>query len=122
MFKPAFLFLFLACAAVFGQSTSSLRGVIKDPSGASVPDSAVTLTDKATGATRKALSDATGVYQLLQVPPGTYDLTVEKTGFSVLTRKDVTLEVNVPATLDCVLEVGAVGSTVSVEEIGRAHV
>ncbi len=92
MLKRAFLFLslflFLTCITAFGQSTSSLRGVIKDPSGAAVPDSAVTLTDKSTGATRKALSDATGVYQLLQVPPGTYDLTVEKTGFSVLTRKD----------------------------------
>ncbi len=109
------LFLFLACAAAFGQSTSSLRGVIRDASGAAVPESAVTLTDKSTGAMRKALSDATGLYQFLQVPPGTYDLMIEKTGFSVLTRKDITLEVNVPATLDCVLEVGAVGSSVSVE-------
>jgi Carboxypeptidase regulatory-like domain len=117
VFRPicAFLFLFAAATTVFGQSASSLRGVIKDASGASVPDSAVTLTDKATGTSRKVLSDSAGLYQLLQVPPGTYDLTVEKTGFSILTRKDITLEVNVPSTLDCVLEVGSVGSTVSVE-------
>jgi hypothetical protein len=104
----------LACLAAFGQSTSSLRGTVKDASGAVVPDVALTLTDPSTGTSRRVLSDSTGVYQILQVPPGKYSLKVEKTGFSVLTRGDVTLEVNTPATLDCVLEVGSVGTSVEV--------
>jgi hypothetical protein len=114
LFRYTCVLLFVAYAA-FAQSTSSLRGTIKDASGALIPDSAVTLTDNSTGTTRKVLSDSGGAYQFLQVGPGKYDLKVERTGFAVLTRTDVTLEVNVPATLDCVLEVGAVGSTVSVE-------
>jgi Carboxypeptidase regulatory-like domain len=97
------------------QSASSLRGIIKDNSGAVIPECAVTLTDTATGTNRKVLSDNTGLYQLVQVPPGKYTLKVEKPGFSVLTKSDVILEVNLPATVDCVLEVGTVGTTVNVE-------
>jgi hypothetical protein len=107
--------LALGLAAVLGQSTSSLRGIIKDKSGSVIPESVVTLTDASTGTTRKVLSDSTGLYQIVQVPPGKYSLTVEKPGFSVLTNTAVVLEVNVPSTLDCVLEVGTVGTTVNVE-------
>ncbi len=120
MFKlrPTIPFVLIATligGTAFGQSTSSLRGVIKDESGAVIPECAVTLTDKATGAARKLLSDASGIYSFLQLAPGTYDVTAEKTGFSIATRKGITLEVNVPATLDMVLQVGTVGSTVNVE-------
>ena len=115
MFTRVSVFALLACAVAMGQSTSSLRGVVKDTTGALIPDSAVTLTDASTGALRKVLSNSNGEYQLLQVPPGKYSLRVEKPGFSILTKTDVSLEVNVPATLDCVLEVGSVGSTVNVE-------
>ncbi len=105
----------LASIVALGQSTSSLRGTIKDGSGAVIADSVVTLTDASTGTSRKVVSDNTGEYQILQVPPGKYALKVEKSGFSILTKTDVVLEVNVPATLDCVLEVGSVGTTVNVE-------
>ena len=115
MSKQIFAFFSLACFAAFGQSTSSLRGTVKDASGAVIADVAVTLTDASTGTSRKVLSDNTGVYQVLQVPPGRYALKVEKSGFTTLTKGDVVLEVNTPATVDCVLEVGTVGTSVNVE-------
>lgn len=97
------------------QSTSSVRGTVKDSSGAVIADAVVTLTGASTGTSRKVTSDNAGVYQIPQVAPGTYVLKVEKSGFSILTKNDVVLEVNVPATVDCVLEVGTVGTTVNVE-------
>ncbi len=115
MLKRAFCLLSLVCAGIYGQSTSSLRGTIKDRSGASIADTIVVLTDASTGTSRKALSDTGGVYQMAQVPPGKYTLKVEKAGFATLTKTDVTLEVNVPATVDCVLEIGSVETTVNVE-------
>lgn len=115
VFKPVFVLFSVACFAAFGQSTSSLRGTVKDASGAVIADVVVTLTDASNGTARKALSDSTGVYQILQVSPGKYALKVEKSGFSTLTKGDVTLEVNTPATVDCVLEVGTVGTSVNVE-------
>ena len=115
MLKRVILFLSVACTAVLGQSTSSLRGTIKDMSGAVVADSVVTLTDASTGTSRRVISDNSGVYQILQAPPGKYTLKIEKSGFSILTKNDVTLEVNVPAAVDCVLEIGSVGTSVNVE-------
>jgi hypothetical protein len=115
LLKQVLAFYSLACIAAFGQATSSLRGTVKDASGAVIADVVVTIMDSSTGTSRKVFSDSSGVYQVLQVPPGKYSLRVEKTGFSVLTKADVILEVNTPATLDCVLEVGTVGTTVNVE-------
>ena len=118
--RISILLLFVS-ALCQGQATSSLRGTIKDTSGAVIPDTAITLTDAATGALRNVISDKNGEYQILQVTPGKYILKVEKPGFSTLTKSDITLEVNVPETLDCVLEVGSVGSTVNVEAESTAN-
>lgn len=115
MSRKIFVLLSLACAGAFGQASSSLRGTIKDASGAVITDVVVTLADASTSTSRKVFSDNSGVYQILQVPPGKYSLKVEKPGFTVLTKGDVILKVNTPATVDCVLEVGSVGTSVNVE-------
>jgi hypothetical protein len=115
LIKRILLLLSLASAAAFGQATSSLRGTVTDTSGAVIANAALTLTETSTGASRQVFSDSSGVYQILQVAPGSYDLKVEKPGFSVLTKGNVILEVNTPATVDCVLAVGAVGTSVNVE-------
>ena len=110
----ALAFLLLHSLAVYGQSTASLRGVIADPSGASVPEAVVTLTNVATGFKRQVVTGADGVYQFLQTPPGAYQVSVEKPGFATATRASVQLLVNTPATLDLQLSVGARTESVSV--------
>src|SRR5277367_3507219 len=100
---------------MWGQATTSLRGTIKDASGAVVAGAAVTLDAAATGAQRKVVSDKNGDYQFQQVTPGQYSLRVEKPGFTTSLKTGLDLEVNTPATFDLRLEVGSVGSTVSVE-------
>lgn len=89
--------------------------MVTDAQHAAIPQAVVTLSDDATGSARKVLADETGTYQFAQVPPGLYSLKVESPGFTVLVKSNVRLEVNNPATLDCMLEVGTVGSTVNVE-------
>jgi hypothetical protein len=105
----------LAVASVWGQASTSLRGTIKDPSAATVSEAAVTLTNTATGALRKALSDRNGEYQFPQVTPGDYSLKVEKPGFTTALKTAIRLEVNSPASFDLQLEVGSVGATINVE-------
>ncbi|MCU1261424.1 MAG: hypothetical protein JWO80_4309, partial [Bryobacterales bacterium] len=102
-------------AALWGQATTSLRGTIKDTTGAVVSEAVVSLTDESNGSLRKIVSDKRGEYQFLQIAPGKYVVRVEKAGFSTYLNSSVTLEVNTPATLDCSLEVGSVGATVNVE-------
>jgi hypothetical protein len=99
----------------FAQSTTSLRGIISDPTGAVIPGAVVTLTDNGTGFKRQGLSGEDGVYQFLQAPPGTYQVKVEKEGFATVTRDSVQLQINTPGTLDLKLELGSTADVVNVE-------
>jgi hypothetical protein len=110
------LFLSLCSAVSFAQmATTSLRGVVKDPTGASVPGATVTLSNGATGATLKATSKSGGDYELLQIPPATYVITVTAPGFGS-TSKQAELLVNQPATIDFSLAVKGTTEVVEVTE------
>jgi hypothetical protein len=98
----------------FAQSTALLRGTITDPQGAVVPGAAITLTNASTGFNRQTITNPQGEYQFLQVVPGTYRLTMEKTGFTPTSRTDVQLLVGTPSTLDVRLELGHTAETVNV--------
>ena len=94
--------------------TTSLRGTVTDKSGGVVADATITLTNMAQALTRTALSGANGVYEFLVLPPGTYLMTVEKTGFRKFEQKDLELLVNTPATVNVPLEIGSTVQTVEV--------
>ena len=104
----ALLSLFVLCtsAALAQNATTSLRGVVKDPSGAVVPGATITLLEKATGRTFTDTSKASGDYQLLQIPPAKYTITVASPGFGSQS-KDAELLVNQPATINFALTIGA---------------
>lgn len=108
----------LACLAVsaFGQATTSVRGRVIDPSGASIPRAEVRLKRVDTNVVRTGLTNNEGAYELLQLAPGAYTLTVTAAGFAVAERNDLTLLVNLPATVDFQLQVA--GSTQTVEVMG----
>src|SRR5260370_28040327 len=78
----------------YAQSTTSLRGPITDPQGGIIPDATVLLNNLENGAKRQALTTGNGEYQFPQVAPGTYQVVVEKPGFSTLTRNGVKRLVN----------------------------
>ncbi len=103
-----------AVSPSFGQlATTSLRGTIKDPSGALVPGAKITIADKATGRSFSAVADNTGQYVFNQIPPAKYEITVNATGFGNQT-KSAELLVNQPATIDFALSVQASSVTVDV--------
>ncbi|MGB6687867.1 MAG: TonB-dependent receptor [Terracidiphilus sp.] len=94
-------------------ATTSLRGIIKDPSGALVPGASVTLVDKATSQALRAVSGSTGYYEFVQIPPATYTITVAASGFGDQS-KIAELLVNQPATVDFTLKVQSSAETVDV--------
>jgi hypothetical protein len=98
----------------FGQATTSLRGTLTDPAGAVIPQAVVTLNNSENGAKRRVLSSADGDYQFLQIAPGTYQLVVEKAGFTTITRDGLQLLVNTPAAVDLRMEIGKTGDVVNV--------
>lgn len=99
-------------------ATTSLRGTIKDPSGALVPGATVTITNSANGQTFTAKADASGVYQFQQIAPAKYTIVAESQGFGQQT-KTAELLVNQPATVDFALSVAA--STVTVDVSASAQ-
>jgi Carboxypeptidase regulatory-like domain/TonB dependent receptor len=107
------LFL-LSFSVAWGQADTSIRGVVTDPSGASIPKAQVTLTNTATGSERHAESNGSGAYELLQLSPGPYRLTVEAPGFKKYEATNLQLLVNSPATLNVALQIGGTSETISV--------
>lgn len=124
-FSGSKLRLLILCYGLFlshpawSQATTSLRGTIKDPSGAVVPGAAVTVTDNTNGTAFSATSSAAGYYQFAQIPPAKYKIAVTAGGFGEQS-KIAELLVNQPATIDFTLSLSSVAVTVDVS--GTAQV
>jgi hypothetical protein len=99
---------------VFGQNaTTSLRGVVKDPSGALVAGATIILTDNSTGKTMSTTASSMGLYDFLQIFPAKYTIKVTAAGFGEQS-KTAELLVNQPATIDFTLTVQSSSVTVDV--------
>ena len=96
----------LAPSLLAQNATTSLRGVIKDPTGAVVPGAAIVLLNKSNGQQVKATSSGNGEYQLTQIPPAKYTITVVAAGFGPVT-KTAELLVDQPATINFVVSLQA---------------
>jgi hypothetical protein len=105
---------FAFSSSVWGQATTSLRGAVTDPSGAAIPNATVHLVNTDTSAQRTATTDQQGSYVFAEVVPGNYVLRVEATGFSSFEQKGFQLLVNLPATINVKMKVGAATTTVEV--------
>jgi hypothetical protein len=95
-------------------STTSLRGTVTDKSGAALVKAEVVLTNTQQAFTRKTTTGQAGEYEFLQVPPGTYELSVQMKGFRRYTQKDLQLLVSNPATANVTLEIGTASEVVEV--------
>jgi hypothetical protein len=95
-------------------AATGLTGEVTDPSGAAVPDVAVSLTNVATGVKRKAATNASGIYSFPDVTAGTYELTLDKAGFATASVKGLVLYVGQPMTQNVRLTVGKTNETVEV--------
>ena len=96
------------------QTTGNITGRISDAQGAAVPGVTVTAKNAATGFVRTEVADQEGVYRLLALPVGTYDMTAELSGFNKFEGKGVVVNVGQNITLDFAMTVGGVSETVTV--------
>ncbi|HYY99625.1 MAG TPA: carboxypeptidase-like regulatory domain-containing protein, partial [Pyrinomonadaceae bacterium] len=111
----ALAFAFSAAALAQADSTSAnLSGVVKDPTGAVIPGATVTVRNPATNEVRTATTNDDGFYQLVQLTPGTYEVSVEAANFKKAVVPAVTVTVGQRADLDIALEVGQITDVVTV--------
>lgn len=102
-------------------STGTVAGTVTDKSGAAVPGATITLTSTTTGSARTTTSGAHGEYVIPYVNAGTYNLKVEKAGFQTWQATDQKVSVGTQLTVNPVLGVGSVTTTVNVTEVPGAE-
>lgn len=118
---PLFLFLCvlaggLSVHAQSGSSTS-VAGMVLDPSGAVVPNATVELRNPVSGFSRNARSDAAGKFSIPNVPFNSYHMTVTGQGFAQYTQ-DIDVRSTVPVSVTVNLKVGGSAESVTVEANG----
>jgi hypothetical protein len=94
--------------------TTSVRGAVTDKSHAVVAGAKVTLVNTAQNFSREMETSASGEFEFLALPPGTYTLTIEKEGFTKFEKTDLQLLVNVPTTSNITLQIGSTVTQVEV--------
>jgi hypothetical protein len=75
------LVLLFAAAAAAQVGAGALTGIVRDQTGATLPGATLTITDPIRGWERSAVSSSDGVYTVASLPPGTYHLAVDLSGF-----------------------------------------
>jgi len=96
----------------------TIQGVVKDPTGGVMQAVEVQISNRVSGYTRTATTDAAGRYSFTNVPPNPYHVSVEVEGFQTVER-DVNVRSGVPITLDLTLSL-AIAQT-KVEVVGHAE-
>ena len=104
----------LCTPAMYGQYRGSIRGVITDPSAAVVPGATVTLKNLETNETQTSTSDGSGLYNFNALPPGHFQITVERPGFQKQVVNNYQIIPEQPNALDLHLQLGQASQTVTV--------
>src|SRR5688572_30497453 len=117
------LLLGLAAGAA-AQSAGSIAGTVQDASGAFLPGATITLVNPATAVSGNATTDTRGDFVSPPLPPGTYTVTAELSGFKKVEKTGVIVTTGSRVSAGTfVLEVGPMSETVTVEaEAGRLQI
>src|SRR5947207_1227860 len=115
-----------ACCSILALSSgawaqeyrATLAGEVTDPSGSAVDAAKVTATSVERNVTFESATNSAGRYTIPFLPPGRYNVTVQKTGFKQFVREGVSLLAADRLAMDVKLDLGAVADTVTVS--GRA--
>src|SRR5262245_37054525 len=110
-----FMLLFTIFVAAQNFNNGTVMGTVTDPTGAAVPDAIVRLSRANPQLRREVRTDAAGNYQIQQVPPGEYQIEVEKTGFQKVQIGAVNLSAAQQLRVDGRLQLGSVSETIRVE-------
>lgn len=103
------------CNSALAQTgDGSLRGYVKDEQGGVLPGVTVTATSTALIKPVVGVSDDTGYYRLNNLPPGTYLLTAELSGFAAFRREGIVMRAGSTFNVDVTMQVGTLAETITV--------
>ena len=108
------LMVVLSCPLTSRAQNAIISGTVTDQSQAPVPSVAVTARNTETNSVTSGVTNDNGLYRLVDVIPGHYDLTLEKSGFKVAKFSGITVTIGQVLTVDHSLEIGSVSDTIEV--------
>ncbi len=111
---PIALLALLSVPAFCQIQTGRISGTIYDPNRAVIPGASVTVTNKSTNVTQRAVSNGAGNYLIPGLNPGIYDVTIASTGFKTLLQPGVEMQVGKDLQLDPELTIGETTSVIEV--------
>src|SRR5947209_703116 len=105
--------LAFGAGSVAAQSTTAgaIGGVVKDQQGAVVQNATVTVKNEETNAEKTGTTDSEGRFNVPQLQPGNYAVTINATGFAAFTQQKVVVEVGRITPLDVDLAIGGASET-----------
>jgi len=103
-----------ASPALAQSGDGNLRGYVKDESGAILPGVSVTATSPELLAPVASVTDGAGLYRLNNLPPGTYVITTELSGFSTVRREGILVRAGATFTIDFDLKLSTLQETITV--------
>src|SRR5438067_811752 len=106
--------LLLALSAMAQVQNGQFVGTVTDPSGASVPNAKVTVTNLGTNYSITVTTSQTGNYGASQLPPGSYKMTVEATGFKTVSNTNLVVHAGTIEHSDIKLQLGGAKEVVEV--------
>lgn len=107
--------LFCVATLALHAQTGTFTGKVVTKDGSVAAGANVTATAEGTSVAHTTRTSADGLYTLPALPPGSYTVDVDATGFARSSRKSVTLQVEQTLRLDFTLQIGSVNETVNVE-------
>src|SRR5207248_7657838 len=102
------LISFAPRAVVAQTIDGNLTGTVVDPTGATVPNATVDITNSQTGIKSSVKTGVDGLYRFNNLPVGNYDVSVTASGFSTSGLKNVSVELNKTATANVTMQVQGV--------------
>ena len=95
-------------------ASGNISGTVSDQTGARVPKANISAVEIATGTRYAAVTDSSGDYRLTEVPPSTYVVTAQISGFQTEIQRSVVVNVGETAVVDFHLKLATAGQTVEV--------
>ena len=111
-----FVFVVLAFPTSLAAQTGlgGLRGYVRDSQGGALPGVTVTATAPESIRPTVGVTNEEGYYRLINLPPGTYKVTADLTGFAPFTREGILIRAGATFQVDVALSLGAIQETVTV--------
>jgi hypothetical protein len=131
--RKVLMFVFAMCLSLFAvgamaqtQTTGSIEGTVTDPQGNAVPGVTVNVTSPNLISAQSAVSDDSGRFRILNLPPGKYEVKIDANaagkGFAEFSKGDVEVNLGRTTTADVGLTLAGVSGTVTVTDTSGAAV